>query len=248
MMSPGFALDGASVLVVGATGGLGTAVVRELDRRGARLTLAARSEARARAVAPPGAVVVGADLRDPDAPGRAVQAAVDAYGRLDGVVGIAGVVAFGPLAGIDDATLAELVEVNLIGPIRLMRAAIPRLREAVTHPRRGDATPGQAFVVNVSAVVAENPVGGMAVYSATKAGLAGLDAAMARELRSARIRVVDARPPHTETQLARHPIAGTAPGLPRGLDPERVAARIVAAIESGERDLPSSAFLDGTAA
>jgi NAD(P)-dependent dehydrogenase (short-subunit alcohol dehydrogenase family) len=155
---------------------------------------------------------------------------------------IAGVVAFGPLVELTDETLVELVETNLLGPVRLMRAAVPRLREAVAAGRGGGRAPGGAFVLNVSAVIAESPVAGMAAYGASKAGLWAFDAAMARELRSARIRVVDARPPHTESGLADHPIAGTAPQLPRGLRPDDVARRLVEAIVSGERDLPSASF------
>ncbi|NBU16623.1 MAG: short-chain dehydrogenase, partial [Actinobacteria bacterium] len=56
------------------------------------------------------------------------------------------------------------------------------------------------------------------------------------------IRVIDARPPHTETGLATRAVAGTAPRFPQGLSPDTVASRIVAAIADGETDLPSSAF------
>lgn len=239
--TPGSVLDGASVLVVGASGGLGAPITRALAARGARLTLAGRDEARLAALAPPGAAVATGDLRRPATPEAFVAAAVAAHGRLDGVVFIAGVAAFGPIAEVSDDVLVHLVEVNTLAPIRLLRAAIPHLRAAAAQPRPG-AT-GQAFVVNVSAVVAESPVAGMAAYAASKAALAAFDVAAARELRSVRIRVIDARPPHTETGLAGRPIAGTAPSLPRGLEPARVAERIVAAIEAGERDLPSSAFL-----
>ncbi|HYN57461.1 MAG TPA: SDR family NAD(P)-dependent oxidoreductase, partial [Motilibacterales bacterium] len=84
---------------------------------------------------------------------------------------------------------------------------------------------------------------GMSAYSASKAGLAAFDAAAARELRRSRIRLIDARPPHTETGLADRPMFGTAPRLPTGLDPQDVAARILAGIANGETDLPSSAFV-----
>jgi cyclic-di-GMP-binding biofilm dispersal mediator protein len=82
----------------------------------------------------------------------------------------------------------------------------------------------------------------MAAYSASKAALTAFDAAAGRELRRAGVRVIDARPPHTETGLAERPAAGQPPKLPTGLDPDAVAARIVAAIVDNERDLPSSAF------
>ena len=54
--------------------------------------------------------------------------------------------------------------------------------------------------------------------------------------------MTDARPPHTETGLADRPIAGTAPRLREGLQPEVVAARIIAAIRAGEREIPAEAF------
>ena len=54
--------------------------------------------------------------------------------------------------------------------------------------------------------------------------------------------MTDARPPHTETGLADRPIAGTAPRLRPGLDPDAVARRIIAGIAAGEREIPADAF------
>ena len=57
-----------------------------------------------------------------------------------------------------------------------------------------------------------------------------------------KVTVIDVRPPPTETGLADRPLAGTAPRLPRGLEPAAVARRIVQAIEDGESDVGSAAF------
>ena len=119
---------------------------------------------------------------------------------------------------------------NVLGPLWLMRAALPALTES------------RGFIANISAVVAEQPLAGMAAYAASKAALTAADRALARELRAAGISVTDARPPHTETGLADRPIAGTAPRLSEGLQPEAVARRIVAAITAGEREIPAEAF------
>jgi short-subunit dehydrogenase len=100
----------------------------------------------------------------------------------------------------------------------------------------------KGFVANISAVVAEQPLANMAVYSATKAALTAADRALARELRRSGIHVCDARPPHTETGLATRPLAGQSPPLRPGLDPDAVAARIVAAIEQGESEVASEQF------
>ena len=83
---------------------------------------------------------------------------------------------------------------------------------------------------------------GMAAYGASKAALRSFDEALAREARRKKIRVIDARPPHTETGLADHPIAGSAPKMPTGLSPAAVAQTICDAIDGDSNDLPAAAF------
>ena len=227
-------LAGSSVLVAGATGGLGAPLSRLLAAAGARLTLTGRDADRLAALGLD-ALCVPADLRRAGAAEKVVQRAVEGHGALDAVVFAAGAVAFGSAAETPDQVIIDLFTLNTLAPIRLLRAAMPHLQDS--------AAAGSApFVVHISAVVAETPMPGMSAYSASKAGLAAFDAAAARELRRSRIRLIDARPPHTETGLADRPLFGTAPRLPAGQDPHAVAARIMAAIQGGETDLPSSAF------
>jgi short-subunit dehydrogenase len=227
-------LEGACVLVAGATGGLGAPLSRRLASAGAHLTVTGRDADRLAAL-DLDALCVPADLRRSGAAEKVVERAIARYGRLDGLVFAAGAVAFGPATETPDQVIIDLFTLNTLAPIRLLRAAVPHLRASA-------ADGGSPFVVHISAVVAESPMPGMAGYSASKAGLAAFDVAAARELRRSRIRLIDARPPHTETGLADRPMFGTAPRLPTGLDPETVAVRILAAIEDGETDLPSSAF------
>lgn len=224
------ALSGKVVAVVGATGGLGSAVSRHLAATGAHLVLAGRRRDALDGLGVAGATSVVLDLRDATAGDRLVEAVVGAHGRLDGVVNAAGVVAFGPLTDTDDVVVEELFLTNVVGPLWLLRRVLPLLEAS------------RGFVANLSAVVAEQPLPGMAAYSASKAALTAADRALARELRARGVRVLDVRPPHTETGLAGRPLTGSAPRLPSGLDPEAVAARIVTAIEAGEKDLPSDAF------
>jgi len=221
-------LDHAVVAVVGASGGLGAAITRRLVERGASVLLAGRSAARLRAAGPPGAPVVELDVRDPGAGDALVAAVAEHYGRLDGLVHAAGVVAFGDLAGTEDTVLEEIVLTNLLGPLWITKRVIPLLSDS------------GGFVLQLSAVVAEQPLAGMVAYSASKAALSAAGVALGRELRRLGITVVDARPPHTETGLASRPIAGSAPRLAEGLSPDSVAARLVAAVEAGETQVPAA--------
>lgn len=227
----GIELEGARVLVLGGSGELGSRIARKLTDHGARVALAGRDAERLHGRATelgPDTPSVIFDLAVPSHAEHVVVTAVELLGGLDGVVNAAGVVAFGPLADTDDATLDELVAADLVGPLRVIRAAL-------AHMDGG-------FVVNITGVVAESPVAGMAAYSAVKAGLSAASRALARELRRDGVHVLDARPPHTETGLAGRAVAGTAPKFPTGLDPDAVAATIVGGLAAGERELAAEAF------
>jgi NAD(P)-dependent dehydrogenase (short-subunit alcohol dehydrogenase family) len=219
-------ITGARVLVAGASGGLGGALARTLAEHGARLVVSGRDPVRLAAVAADtGGQAVAMDLADATAPEQLVAEAAARLGGLDVVACCTGVVAFGPVATLDDIVLRRLFELNTLLPIRLTRAALDAL------------APGGA-VVNLSAVVADHPTAGMAAYSATKGALTAFDAAAAREARRAGLRVLDVRPPHTETGLAARPLAGEAPRLGRGRDPREIAEAILAALRSDATEVP----------
>ncbi|OKH76962.1 short-chain dehydrogenase [Mycobacterium sp. SWH-M1] len=220
-------LSGKAYLVVGASGALGSRIARLLIDRGSAVTVTGRDADALGRLAEAHAVT--ADLREPDAGRTVVEAARERHGRLDGVVIAAGVVAFGPFTDIDDDTVDDLVLVDFLAPLRVMRAALPALE------------PG-GVILGISAVVAEKPLANMAVYSAVKAATAALFTAVRSEARRRKVRVVDVRPPHTETGLANRAIAGDPPRLPEGLDPDAVAGRIVEALLGDDTDLPSTAF------
>ena len=221
-------LGGRSVLLAGASGGLGSALAAEMVERGAVLTMVARDPERLGRVEQPGAKLA-LDLRLPDAARQAVDAAVAHGGSLDVVVNAVGVVASGPIIELGVDAMEELFLTNTFVPIMLAVAALPRV------------APGGA-IVNISGVIAEQNLPGMAAYGASKAAVVSFDAALAREARRSKVRVLDARPPHTETGLAGRPIEGQSPTMPPGLTPEHVARVICDALETGAADLPSSAF------
>jgi cyclic-di-GMP-binding biofilm dispersal mediator protein len=212
-------LNGAVVAVVGATGGLGRELTTALAARGATVVRCNRSGG------PDSDLTI--DLRDSRAGDLLVEFATAAHGRLDGVVIAAGIVAFGDLVDTDDVVIEELFLTNAMGPMWLAKHVAPALQAS------------QGFLVNLSGVVAESPMPGMAAYSASKAAAAE---AIRREFRRVKVAVIDVRPPHTETGLATRPLAGEAPKMPVGLEPSAVAERIVAAIEQGDAAVASTDF------
>ena len=216
-------LNGQHVVVVGATGVLGAAIAKHLALRGARVSAIVRDHTKL-----DGASVSQYALADVTNH-EALKTAIASVAPFDGFINAAGVVAFGNVADLDDATLAQLFAVNATAPVVM-------LRECAKHLVDG------GFFVNISGVVATQPVGGMAAYSASKAAAWAATLAASREFRRRRIDVIDARPPHTETGLATRAIAGVAPKMPLGLDPDAVARRIVDAVVASERDVSTESF------
>ncbi len=228
MDAPQSDLTEKSALVVGASGGLGRAIAIELERRGAKLTIAGRDADRLAAV-PVAAHRVLADLRTPEACAHVINEAVTANGPIDILINAVGIVAFGGVGELSVDTMEDLFLTNTFVPIMLVKAAL-------------DSVAPDATIVQFSGVIAEQNLPGMAAYGASKAALRSFDEAMSKELRRRKIRTIDARPPHTETGLADHPIEGTAPTMPVGIEPTVVARVIVDAVAGTARDLPSEVF------
>ncbi len=221
-------LEGASVLLCGATGGIGAALAVELDRRGAQLTLCGRDVARLAELPVPGARIVR-DLRTVSGCKDAVRGAVAYAGALDVLLNAVGVVAFGAVSDLSAGVVEHLLLANAMIPMMLASEALAVI-------------PQGGAIVNISGVIAERNLPGMAAYGASKAAVRAFDEALSREARHRGVRVIDARPPHTETTLPSRALEGSAPKLRKGLAPAQVARTICDALESGAADVPSAAF------
>jgi NAD(P)-dependent dehydrogenase (short-subunit alcohol dehydrogenase family) len=171
-------LQGKSIIVTGASSGIGRAAAHIFAAEGARLVLVARRvgelEEVAREVASAGASVELApgDVTDPETHERAVRKSVGAYGRLDGAFNNAGSVgAVRPLAELSPAEWAETIAANLTSAFLSARAQVPALLEA-----------GGGSLVFTSTFVG-NSVGlpGMGAYGTAKAGLGGLVKSLAAD-------------------------------------------------------------------
>jgi NAD(P)-dependent dehydrogenase (short-subunit alcohol dehydrogenase family) len=227
-------IAGKRFLVIGGSGVLGSGLVSALRERGATVLATASSNETAARIPAVAEVRLLLDYTDPASVTTLCDYLV-ASTALDGVINAAGLVAFGPAASIDQPTQARLFASNALGPMQLLAALYPLLQQSATEGN-------QPVIVNLTGVVAEQPLANIAAYSASKTAIAGYLQALAREWRREGIRVISANPPHTETGLAQRAIAGVAPNFGTGLTPEAVVSRIIAAIEQDEKELPSSAF------
>jgi NAD(P)-dependent dehydrogenase (short-subunit alcohol dehydrogenase family) len=210
----------ANVLVVGATGALGGGIARALHGAGARLALTGRDADRLAAVASElAAPAFELDVVDVERAAATVAEAVEALGGLDLLVVATGVPAFGPAVDADPAVVEEVFAVNALGATGVVRAALPHLDGGVA--------------VVLSAILADVPTAGMADYSAAKAALTAWLTVARREHRRS-TRIVDVRPPHLDTDLASHALAGEPPRLPEPLPATQVVDAVLDAVRDDE--------------
>jgi short-subunit dehydrogenase len=172
-----------TVVVTGASLGVGAAAAREFAKTGANLVLVARGLQGLEKIAQelsaqPEVMISALDVTDYVACQRMLDSAHDRFGRIDVLVNNAGYHKRGPIESLDPEEIPRMVEVNLSAPLFLARLILPYLERA-----------GGGAIVNVASLAGMAPVPGAATYSATKFGLRAFSFALAEELADKNITV-----------------------------------------------------------
>jgi short-subunit dehydrogenase len=211
-------LAGRTILLTGATGGLGHALAKAFAARGARLVLSGRRPEVLESLAAsfPDAVVAPADLTDP----ASVRALGEAHPDVDVLVANAGMPGSGTLESFSEAEIDRVLDVNLRAPIVLSRLYVPRMKER-----------GSGHLVFMSSLSGRAPVAGGALYAATKFGLRGFGASLRADLRGSGVGVSIVSPGFVhDAGMFADSGAELPPGF-RTVSPERVADATVTAVE-----------------
>jgi len=220
------------ILVVAANGALGRELCAQLTAAGAEIYGTARTNESAASLPAGLTQALLLDLESDSSIDTLTGYILSSGLALDAIVVASGLVAFGSIAETPAEVAEKLVRVNHQGPARLISALLPRLAQSQKSP----------FIVSISGVVAEKVFPGMAAYVTSKTAHSTWLKALALEAKRDGIRVLDARPGHTETGLATRAVSGVAPNFPTGMTAEHVVNVIVKAIEDETKDLPSEAF------
>jgi cyclic-di-GMP-binding biofilm dispersal mediator protein len=225
-------LTNATVLVIGAAGGIGQSLCAALLDAGATVIGTTKDAGKLSSLAMTTSGQRVLDLADGDSIAAFLDDIEADDVALTGIIVAAGVVGFGNAVDVPAAGFDRMMAINATGPIHVLSALSPIVGQS-----------GDGFVVTLSGMIAETPMAGLSAYSASKAALHAFSVAAGREFRRLGVRFIDARPGHTESGLATRALFGEAPNFGAGLTTDAVATRIVAAIVNDEKDLPSAAFV-----
>jgi short-subunit dehydrogenase len=226
-------LTGQRTVLIGASGGIGRPVARELAAAGARLALVDRSvaplEALRQELQKGGAecVTIVADITRAEGRQRIVEAVTEYMGGVDLLVNTAGMLLFGRFAAQDEETIERLYQVNLVAPVLLTRAFLPAM-----------VATGHGHVALVGSVLGTLGLPFYANYVASKFGLRGFAEALRRELAGSGVAVTYVAPRTTRTAINSDAVyrMGEEMGM-RVDEPEAVARVIVRAIIGRRREV-----------
>jgi NAD(P)-dependent dehydrogenase (short-subunit alcohol dehydrogenase family) len=224
-------LKGKVAVVTGASSGIGEATVLALAARGASVVAAARSvdklEDLARRSASYGVLVAEADVADRESVEAMVELTVEKLGRVDVLVNNAGLGLSGRVSELRSEDLRYIFEVNTIGPLNCVQAALPRMG-------RGGR------IINVSSVVGKRAIPKVGGYCSTKFALNALSDSLRVEVAERGVSVTSVYPGTTRTAFrdnSRRTKDEKRGWRPKGVTPERVAKKIADAAEKGPRDV-----------
>jgi short-subunit dehydrogenase len=178
------------IFLTGASSGIGLLAARTLCQRGHQVWGTSRTLQRLPQLEHFHPVVL--DLNDDVSIDSAFGAALHEAGQFDVLINNAGAGVFGPLEAFSSDELRLQLQTLLVGPLRLIRLALPAMRQR-----------DSGLIINISSLAGELPVPFLAPYSASKSALSTLSDALNLELTHTAIRVVDVRPGDFATQF--HP-------------------------------------------
>ena len=189
-------IEGKVVVITGASSGLGEATARHLSAQGASIVLGARRADRIQSLADDltasggKALALTTDVTHCDQVKRLVDAAVQAYGRIDVMINNAGLMPQSPLERLRIDEWEQMIDVNIKGVLYGIAAALPYMKEQKA-----------GHIVNVSSVAGHKVRAGGAVYAATKHAVRALSEGLRQEVKPYNIRTTVISPGAVATEL-----------------------------------------------
>jgi len=222
---------GKTILITGASSGIGRACARRFAQLGSKLVLTARSadllDKLAAELAPVETHAIPADLTETASIAQLCDQALGRCGKIDILINCAGVGLYAPASKSDPEKVRYLMALNLLAPVELIRRLSPTM------------TAGSA-IVNISSIGGKVPLPWLSVYTASKYALNGYSDALRTEVQSRGIQVLSMCPGFVETSFRENVLQGRIPALVAAqkrflITAEQCADEVVEGLRAGKR-------------
>jgi len=226
------------VVLTGAAGGMGAILARLMGEKGAKLALVDANVEAVTSLAKEidGSVAIAGDLATREGCELIAKQAASAFGGVDILVNLAGIMSFSAFEDEDDARIERLMHINLTAPMLLSRALLP-----------GMLAQNSGRIVNVGSMFGSIGFAYFAAYSASKFGLRGFSQALRRELADSGVGVTYVSPRAVKTPINSGPVSSMHAATKTNTDePDVIAGKILQAIEAEKKEayfgFPESLF------
>lgn len=222
------------VIVTGASAGIGAATVKALTAEGANVILTARRADRLEALAaelahyPGRRLPLAGDIRDEAFAHQLIRETITHFGRLDVLINNAGLGQNSRLDEIPAEHMQTLLDTNVLALLYCTQAAVPHMKRQ-----------GSGQIINISSIVGQSPLPGLAFYCATKTAVNFISRGLRMELRPYHITVTTVYPGRTATEFGEARLGEPMQSPTRlfQVPAERVAESIVKAIRNGRTEV-----------
>ena len=187
-------------MITGASGGIGAACAQEFRRRGAILSLTARSEEKLKEIAGADALVTAADITDGEARQLVVTRTIERFGRIDILINNAGVGLYAPAWRAPIAEARAMFGLNFFAALGMIQLVVPSMREQ-----------GGGMLVNIGSSAGKTTLPWFTLYSASKFALGSMTEGLGMELARDNIRTMVVCPGYVRTGFQAHALVGRPP-------------------------------------
>lgn len=222
-------IKGRVALITGASEGIGAATAREFEKRGARLSLIARTAEKLAKVGGPDTLRTAGDITSEETRRNVVERTIAHFGDIDILINNAGMGCYSPAWSVPMPEARALFELNVFGPLALTQLVVPYMRER----KRG-------VIVNISSIAGKVTLPWFTLYSVSKFALGSLTDGLRMELKRNGIHAMTVCPGYVKTEfqshaLGTHPPQSIMKGRQYAITPEECAEAIARGVERDAR-------------
>ncbi len=229
-------IDGKVIVITGASEGIGAACAREFRKRGARISVTARSAEKLKEIAGEEMLVTAGDITKNEVRRHVVEATLEKFGAIDVLINNAGIGLYAPSwqTPLDDAR--AMFELNVFAPLAMIQLVAQQMRE-----RRS------GMIVNIGSIAGRVTLPWFTLYSASKFALGSITEGLRMELRRDGIRTMTVCPGYVSTGFQAHALVGRPPerllkGKKFAITAEQCARAVARGVERDARTVVTPAI------